>query len=245
MTAPPPRKVGAPRGNQNAFKHGIYSRAITKKEHAEIKFAVSGRLHSEINLFKVLIARTASSLKPLGQGSDPSFQESLAMLSTVSYAIAHLVSFYRTNERLSEDDDVPQTFLMNKGTSHEEAETEMNGPGQKPSGGQPGNTNALKHGHYASIFKPTEILKLDKVDGTELDDELGLLRTLLKRTVVLLYAQKDLAPLEHMKALRVIFYAGACVEKLECLKNVISPEETWFDVFLEAVRQADIAKWVV
>jgi len=60
------KKRGAPPGNKNALKHGFYSRAFTKEEQREWKSAAKNRLQPEINLFKVLIARTASMLKPIG-----------------------------------------------------------------------------------------------------------------------------------------------------------------------------------
>ena len=243
---PPPLKGGAPLGNTNARKHGFYSQAFTRQERSEIKSAVSGRMHSEIKLFKVMLARTAADLKPLGQGSDPSFQETLGLLSTVSFAVARLVSFYRTNDRLAAPDrDVSDEFLIRMGFTSDEADAELYGPEERPSGGQFGNTNALRHGFYASVFKPAEIRKLDKVEERELEDELGLLRTLLKRTVNLFYAQKDLSVLEQRKALRVMFYAGACVEKVECTMGLISPEASWWDYFMEAVRQVNKAQGVV
>ena len=47
-------------------------------------------------------------------------------------------------------------------------------------GGQPGNTNALKHGFYADVFNETEIEEIAYVrEG--LVDEINLLRVALKR----------------------------------------------------------------
>ncbi|MCX6034280.1 MAG: hypothetical protein NTV38_04790, partial [Chloroflexi bacterium] len=92
---------------------------------------------------------------------------------------------------------------------------------------------------YASIFKPEEILKLDKVEKHEIDDEIAFLRTLIKRTVASLYAQTDLSLLEHMRAVRVITYAGSCVERLECTKQLISPESSWFDLLSDAIAQVN------
>jgi hypothetical protein len=243
---PSPGKGGAPPGNHNARKHGFYSHAFTKAERGELKSAVSGRLHPEIKLFKVMIARTAARLKPPGQGHDPSYQDTLDMLSTVSFAISRLVSFYRTNEKLSAPDrDVSDEFLIRMGFTRDEADGEIYGLGKRPSGGQAGNTNALKHGFYASVFKPEELSKLDKGEVRELEDELGFLRTLLKRTVVLYDIQKDLSPHEDRKALRVIFYAGACIEKVECAMDAIAPGPSWFDYFLVAIRQSNEALGVI
>ena len=229
---------GAPKGNKNARKHGFYSHTFTEEEHRQWKSAASGRLHPEIKLFKVLIARTASMLKPLGENSSPSFQETLFMLSTVALAVARLNSFYRTNEKLdSVDSDVPDEFLTSIGFTRQQMDLELYGPAKKLGGGQPGNANALKHGFYASVFKPEEILKLDKVEKHEIDDEIAFLRILIKRTVASLYDQTDLSLLEHMRAVRVITYAGSCVERLECTKMALCPGSSWSDVFIKVLPE--------
>jgi hypothetical protein len=237
---------GAPKGNKNARKHGFYSHTFTQAEHRQWKSAASGRLHPEIKLFKVLIARTASLLKPLGENSSPPFQETLAMLSTVALAVARLNSFYRTNEKLvSVDSDVPDTFLTGMGFTRAQTDLEIYSPVKRPGGGQLGNANALRHGFYASVFKPEEILKLDKVEKQEIDDEIALLRTLIKRTFASLDAQTDLGLLEYMHAVRVITYAGSCVERLECTKMAVFPESSWFEEFMKAVRVANQEQGVV
>jgi len=204
-------------------------------------------LHPEIKLFKVLIARTASLLKPLGGNSTPpSFQESVAMLSTVALAVARLNSFYRANEKLdSVDSDIPDAFLTRMGFTRAQTDLEIYGPAKKLSGGQSGNANALRHGFYASVFKPEEILKLDKVEKHEIDDEIAFLRTLIKRTVASLYDQTDLSLLEQLRAVRVIIYACSCVERLECTKMAICPESSWWDGFRKAVRVANKKQDVV
>ena len=238
---------GPPKGNKNARKHGLYSHILTEEEHLQWKSAASGRLHPEIKLFKVLIARTASLLKPLGGNSTPpSFQESVAMLSTVALAVARLNSFYRANEKLdSVDSDIPDAFLTRMGFTRAQTDLEIYGPAKKLSGGQSGNANALRHGFYASVFKPEEILKLDKVEKHEIDDEIAFLRTLIKRTVASLYDQTDLSLLEQLRAVRVIIYACSCVERLECTKMAICPESSWWDELTKAVRVANKKQGVV
>jgi hypothetical protein len=155
-------------------------------------------------------------------------------------AIARLNSFYRTNDKLDSDDkNLPDEFLARMGFTREQTEREIYGPGKKPGGGQLGNANALRHGFYASIFKPAELLKLDKLQQNEIDDELAFIRTLIKRMAALLDEQTGLGWLEYLRAMRVITCAGACVERLECTKKCISPEPSWFDHFLVAVRKAN------
>lgn len=234
------KRRGAPKGNKNARKHGFYSQAFTEEEHSQWKFTASGRLHPEIKLCKVLIARTSARLKPLDDDSAPSFQESLAMLSTVTLAVARLNSFYRTNAKLeSDDNNIPDGFLTRLGFNQEQTEREIYGPGKKPGGGQLGNANALRHGFYASLLKPEEIRKLDKIKENEIDDELAFIRILIKRTVALLEDQIGLGWLEYLRAVRVITFAASCVERLECTKKCISPVSSFYDVFLAAIRKAN------
>ncbi len=54
-------------------------------------------------------------------------------------------------------------------------------PGKKKRGGQPGNTNALKHGFYTKNFSLTERRSLQEIEGVVLSDEIGLLRVLIRR----------------------------------------------------------------
>jgi hypothetical protein len=231
------RKRGAPPGNKNALKHGFYSRAFTKEEQCEWESATNGRLQPEINLFKVLIARTARMLKPINENPAPSFQESLAMLYVVSMAITRLNSFYRTNERLhSTNDDGLIELCKRLGFTQEEIDAEIYGAGTRTRGGQVGNTNALKHGFYASVFKPGEIRKLEEMNKTEINDEIALLRVLIKRTVVSLYCLSNLDIFDYLRGIRVITFAGSCVEKLERTRKLVFDEPvTLQKILMEAV----------
>jgi hypothetical protein len=47
-------------------------------------------------------------------------------------------------------------------------------------GGQPGNTNALKHGFYTKNFSLAERRGLQAAEGVILGDEIGLLRVLIR-----------------------------------------------------------------
>ena len=51
---------------------------------------------------------------------------------------------------------------------------------RKP-GGQPGNWNAFKHGFYSRRYKPTELRDLDTILADGLDDEISLLRVIIRR----------------------------------------------------------------
>ena len=54
-------------------------------------------------------------------------------------------------------------------------------PTRRKRGGQPGNTNALKHGFYTKNFSLAECKALQSIDGVVLGDEIKLLRVLIKR----------------------------------------------------------------
>lgn len=179
------------------------------------KSVAGGRLKPEINHFKILIARTASLLKPLGDTPAPSFRESLSMLYVVSMAIARLNSLYCTNEKTgAANDDCTVELFKRMGFSQVEIDNEIYGTGKRIRGGQVGNTNALKHGFYASTFKTEEIRKLEKMDEIEINDDLALLRTLIKRAVISMNGLSKLEIIEYLRGIRVIIFAGSCIEKL-------------------------------
>ena len=58
--------------------------------------------------------------------------------------------------------------------------SEQNRAKRKP-GGQPGNWNAFKHGFYSRRFKPMEVSDLETVLAEGLDDEISLLRVIIRR----------------------------------------------------------------
>ena len=54
-------------------------------------------------------------------------------------------------------------------------------PTARRRGGQPGNTNAVKHGFYTNNFSPAECQGLEDTQGVVLADEIALLRVLIRR----------------------------------------------------------------
>jgi hypothetical protein len=54
-------------------------------------------------------------------------------------------------------------------------------PARRKRGGQPGNSNAFKHGFYTQNFSRTEVKGLQAIQGVVLGDEIKLLRVLIKR----------------------------------------------------------------
>ena len=64
---------------------------------------------------------------------------------------------------------------------------------KRPSGGQPGNWNAFKHGFYSRRFRPLELSDLDAILSEGLTDEIALLRVIIRR--VFEFADQDAADL--------------------------------------------------
>ncbi len=234
--APPPRQRGGQKGNRNALKHGFYSQLYSPEE-PPLPPPGQGRLQGDINLFKILIARMLAA--PPEELSRPdSFPENLAILQVVAVAVARLNSLCSTNKKLYTSGDLPMVeFYKRIGLSDSEIQAEMVGPRRRSRGGQPGNRNSLKHGYYASLFDPAEIRKLDQLKEHEVDDEIDLLRLLIKRTVASMPPPAELAPSERLRAVRVITYAVSCVEKLELTRSLVfNHGSSWDDAVEEALK---------
>lgn len=52
---------------------------------------------------------------------------------------------------------------------------------KRKKGGQPANTNALKHGFYSHRFNALELKDLGTVTTDNLDDEIALMRVIIRR----------------------------------------------------------------
>ena len=53
--------------------------------------------------------------------------------------------------------------------------------GKRKPGGQPGNVNAWRHGFYSRRFKALELCDLETMLQNSLDDEISLLRVMIRR----------------------------------------------------------------
>jgi hypothetical protein len=71
-------------------------------------------------------------------------------------------------------------------------------------GGQPGNTNALKHGFYTKNFSLAERRGLQAAEGVILGDEIGLLRVLIRRFAEQIQASQGVSLNESAQFLAVI-----------------------------------------
>ena len=73
------------------------------------------------------------------------------------------------------------------------ASTEATQSAYRKPGGQPGNSNALKHGFYTKNFSLAERRGLQAAEGVVLGDEIGLLRVLIRRFAEQIQASQDVA----------------------------------------------------
>jgi len=243
----PTRKRGAQSGNRNAHKHGFYARAFQASDQLEISSPGQDRLQDEINLLRVLIANTAQVIQP---AQNPSFQETISALYTVSLALSRLDSLHHTNTRLQTPDDSDQRLIeimQDIALADAEIDEKEGRPpaappppptAKKPRGGQADNTNALKHGFYASLFNSAERRRLEKFDRRGIDDDILLLRVLIKRAAAFVLKPPKDNPLtfgQHLTAVRVITYAFARLEKLQRTKLLL--RGTGEDTIQKAVNQ--------
>ena len=103
-------------------------------------------------------------------------------------------------------------------------------------GGQPGNLNALKHGFYAPQYRLEELRKLEDLNEDEVTEEIALLQVLMKRVFV---GMKDDIPLtSHFRAVRILSYADACLEKLNRTRSLSFRVPALSDILSQAMNQA-------
>jgi hypothetical protein len=87
-------------------------------------------------------------------------------------------------------------------------------PAKRP-GGQPGNTNALKHGFHSSLFKEKERHLLAQVPLTDLAAEIELIRLTTTRFLEALTASKgDLDFERNLTALRAVNLSAQSIATL-------------------------------
>jgi len=233
------RKRGAPTGNQNAFKHGFYSRQFTRKESKDLDQPALGCMRDEIIFLKVIIDRNARRLSReapsrrhlASRGHEApgsrdsarslSFHESVLTLQVVAQAISRLNSLYHTNRQLdTTGDDQIIEFLRERGFTEQQIRLEVYGDDLEP----PSQLTAT-HGFYASHYTPEELERVSRWTKQDLLDELPLLRILIKRTYgAILHHEKThtsddetdrSAQVDALHGYRVLIYAISCLERLE------------------------------
>ena len=88
-------KGGAPPGNKNAYKHGFYAHSFHRTESRNLDTDILGQFEDEIALMRVLILRTAESIKDNPQLS---LMEYLTALRGVTHAVSCLATVCRTQK---------------------------------------------------------------------------------------------------------------------------------------------------
>jgi hypothetical protein len=76
-----------------------------------------------------------------------------------------------------------------------------------PSGGQPGNANAFKHGLYSKRHRPSEKKALQQIPVTDLDAEIGLTRAYLQRYLETLAGSDSTDPASSRNRLLTVTFS--------------------------------------
>ena len=82
--------------------------------------------------------------------------------------------------------------------------TAVKKPARKKRGGQPGNTNAIKHGFYTKNYSLAERRGLQATQGVVLGEEIALLRVLIRRFAEQILSSQGAGPIETATNLAVI-----------------------------------------
>jgi hypothetical protein len=122
---------------------------------------------------------------------------------------------------------------MSEGTN---ASAKTAQPAHKKPGGQPGNTNALKHGFYSKHFSLAERRGLQAAEGLVLGDEIGLLRVLIRRFVEQIQANQGVSLNESVQHLAVISEAMSRLASLLRTDHMLGGSET--DTFMMSLNRA-------
>jgi hypothetical protein len=120
--------------------------------------------------------------------------------------------------------------------------TDASHTGCRKRGGQPGNTNALKHGFYAKYFSLAERRGLEATEGAVLGGEIGLLRVLIRRFAEQVQASQGVALNESAQHLAVVSEAMVRLASLLRTERLLGGDEanTLFrqlERAMEAVRK--------
>ena len=242
-SATPRRKPGGQPANSNARKHGIYSSHYTPEELAALEQDVAGSLKDELEILRLIIAETADSVLRQPEEDVP-FHDHVSAMRTIAISIARLENVIHTRMAVFGDPDLrnkqvdgilesmeqsevdaalPSAGLSSPGISSRVLSRTPAGQGRLPlkpprksSGGQPGNSNAWKHGFYARAFTPAEKERLQGDEADQLRHEETLLRILILRVWRSLRSVRStITYQEYLFTLRGICYAIFVIAKLQ------------------------------
>ncbi len=100
-------------------------------------------------------------------------------------------------------------------------------------GAPDGNTNALKHGFYSRRFKKSELVDLDGHEFTGLQDEIVMLRVIIRRMVEMSKDAGDFA--QNIILLRGICHASDSLTRLLKTEVLLFSKK---DELSDAIQQA-------
>jgi hypothetical protein len=102
----------------------------------------------------------------------------------------------------------------------------------RTSGAQLGNTNARKHGFYASSFTNQDLQALARItDQEDLSSEIDLLRVAINRAMTL--NQNEINIKDFVSLLTIIVRATGRLGQLTKIRKLIKPGESTLEEFLE------------
>ena len=103
-------------------------------------------------------------------------------------------------------------------------------------GAQPGNLNAYKHGFYSRRFSMVELSDLSNVLSENLDDEIALLRIIIRR--VFEYADNEAVTLsDWMSALSTLAASATRLSGLLRTQHQLTGKKSG-DEFLEIIKES-------
>jgi hypothetical protein len=102
-------------------------------------------------------------------------------------------------------------------------------------GGQPGNINALKHGFYSSHFTEAEAEDIAAV-SPGLQDEISLLRVIIRRLSDIFLTDPDLSPSEQLTYLDLLSKALNRLSVLMRVNDLLSGSED--SKILSSIKEA-------
>ena len=102
-------------------------------------------------------------------------------------------------------------------------------------GGQPGNTNALKHGLYARLFRASELARLADVKPTSLQEEIDMFRLIIRR---LIDHSRDLGDLQdEMRYIVVLSHALGELTRMVKVQQILPRSSAAIDAFEQALAE--------
>ncbi len=112
-------------------------------------------------------------------------------------------------------------------------------PSSRRQGGQPGNTNALKHGFYTRRFRKRDLSGVESINLKNLAEEVALIRIFTRRMVE--DSVKDPDYYDNISVLRAICLASGTISRIIKTQTFLASDHSdFFAAADEAIRQLRI-----